>query len=143
MVGVAKARPGAAHARPLSIEAREPTLVERDNPLGPGAAPADPRVKGEQGRESHGGRHEPPRREPAGTEGQPRDQNRYQREPEAASRNPLLEPHGVRHALLVSGLPPLVLLPGRCRRQPATLRLVTASESRMGSHHLALIVKSS
>jgi hypothetical protein len=51
MVGVAKARPGAAHARPLSIEAREPALVERGDPLGPGAAPADPRVKDEQGRE--------------------------------------------------------------------------------------------
>ena len=143
MVGIAKARPGAARARPLPIEAREPSLVERGDPLGPGAAPADPRVNGEQGREGHGGHHEPPRRQPPGAEGQPRDQNRYQREPEAGPRDLLLEPHGVRHALLVSGLPPLVLLPGRCRRQPATLRRVTASERRMGANHLALIVKSS
>ena len=71
MVGVAKARPGAAHARPLSIEAREPALVERDDPLGPSAAPADPRVNSEQGREGQGGRHQPPRRQPAGAEGQP------------------------------------------------------------------------
>ena len=76
MVGVAEARSGAAGARPLPVEAREPSPVVRGAPLGPETAPADPRVNDEQGRERRGGRHEPPRRQPAGAEGQPRDQRR-------------------------------------------------------------------
>ena len=62
MVGIVKARPGAAGARPLPVEAREPAPVERDEPLGAEAPPADSRVNDEQGREGHGGRPEPPRR---------------------------------------------------------------------------------
>ena len=68
-----------------------------------------------------------------------------QRETEAGPRDPLLEPRGVRHALLMSRTRAAVLLPGRRRRQPATLlaHLRGRVGRRLGAHHLALIVRSS
>ncbi len=78
MVGIVEAGSGASGPRPLPVEAHEPALIVRGASLRPPAVPSDPFMDDKQGHEGRGRHHEPPCREPARAEREPRDQCRRQ-----------------------------------------------------------------
>ena len=108
MVRIEKTRAALPDTGPLTVEPRQPALVERTAVLGAAAALADARVDGSERQKRRGRNHQPPPKEPPEA-GQRRDQQRDERHAEPGPGDRLLEPPRLRRAFPVSLHTALVL----------------------------------